>query len=78
MPADVMKAADVTKAADMIVHGLLQDLSLAGNNLTELPEDIGQLTALERLQLSGNCFRTLPDSIGNLAELKASHLTFDY
>jgi len=31
----------------------LEELSLAGNCLTSLPEDIGRLTSLKRLQLAG-------------------------
>ena len=48
----------------------LQDLSLAGNQLTELPDDIGNLQSLKRLQLSGNYLQRLPDSICNLTALQ--------
>ena len=48
----------------------LQQLSLAGNNLTHLPPGIGRLTALQRLQLSGNLFETMPEEIGQLSMLQ--------
>ena len=48
----------------------LQELSLAGNMLTELPACIGNLTQLQKLQLSGNRLSHLPDSIGSLNRLE--------
>ena len=54
----------------------LQDLSLAGNQLTELPDNIGNLRSLKRLQLSGNYLEKLPDSLCNLQSLQVSeHVT---
>lgn len=47
----------------------LEELSLAGNQLQELPPEIGQLRGLVRLQLSGNQLCSLPDSIGQLPSL---------
>lgn len=48
----------------------MQELSLAANNLAELPAGIGKLTALKRLQLAGNQFESLPDEIGNCQQLE--------
>ena len=48
----------------------LQELSLAGNTLTELPACIGNLTQLQKLQISGNRLSCLPDSIGSLSRLE--------
>ena len=48
----------------------LQDLSLAGNQLTQLPDNIGNLQSLKRLQLSGNYLETLPDSLCKLESLQ--------
>ena len=49
---------------------ILQELSLAGNELTHLPESIGKLTNLQKLQLSGNYLRALPDSLCTLTALQ--------
>ena len=43
---------------------------LAGNQLTSLPPEIGQLTSLEKLWLSGNQLTSLPAEIGQLTSLK--------
>jgi hypothetical protein len=48
----------------------LEELSLAGNNISVLPPEIGKLTLLERLQLSGNELKRLPEEIGELKALK--------
>jgi Leucine rich repeat len=59
--------------AQQLAHvycALLQQLSLAGNNLTHLPPGIGRLTALQRLQLSGNLFESLPEELGQLTRLQ--------
>ncbi len=48
----------------------LQELSLAGNMLTELPDSLGSLTHLQKLQISGNRLTHLPASIGNLDRLE--------
>ena len=42
------------------------ELDLAGNELTELPPEIGRLTNLQILYLSYNQLNTLPVEIGNL------------
>jgi len=44
-------------------------LDLSGNQLTSLPESIGQLTDLTYLDLSGNQLTSLPESIGRLTNL---------
>lgn len=49
---------------------ILQDLSLAGNQLTKLPDSIGKLRNLQRLQLAGNLLTSLPDSLCNLTALE--------
>ena len=45
------------------------DLWLSGNNLTELPSEIGNLTNLTELWLSYNKLTELPAEIGNLTNL---------
>ena len=54
----------------------LQTLSLYNNQLTTLPESIGNLTNLQTLSLSHNQLTTasLPKSIGNLTNLRRLNL----
>ena len=53
----------------------MQELSLAGNRIRELPEGIGRLTELKRLQMSGNLLERLPDSICKCTALQVcAHL----
>ena len=47
-----------------------QELSLAGNHLTHLPDDMSKLAYLQKLQLSGNYLESLPDSLCDLTELE--------
>ncbi len=49
---------------------MAQELSLAGNQLTHLPDDISKLAYLQKLQLSGNYLESLPDSLCDLTELE--------
>lgn len=51
----------------------MQELSLHGNPLEELPEEVGRLTSLRRLQLSSCGLRHIPASICNLTNLEVGH-----
>jgi len=53
---------------------LLQELSLAGNQLKFLPDCIGNLGHLQKLQLSGNYLESLPDTLCQLTALQVSVL----
>ncbi|TXG47004.1 hypothetical protein EZV62_026298 [Acer yangbiense] len=47
----------------------LKELRLNNSNLTEISEDIGCLSSLEKLELHGNVFERLPKSIKQLSKL---------
>lgn len=56
---------------------IFQELSLAGNDLREVPKDLCKLSKLRKLQLSGNRLKTLPESLCSLSRLEVfllSHL----
>jgi leucine-rich repeat protein SHOC2 len=48
----------------------MTDLNLKGNQLSSLPVEIGQLTALVQLLVSDNQLTSLPAEIGQLASLE--------
>ena len=50
----------------------MQELSLAGNLLRELPDGLGKLSKLRKLQLSGNRLKGLPESLCSLIGLEVS------
>jgi hypothetical protein len=56
------------------VHAKRGTLKLDGQNLTELPPQIGQLTSLEILSLSNNKLRKLPAEIGKLSKLRRLYI----
>ncbi|MEV5676472.1 hypothetical protein [Streptomyces sp. NPDC052179] len=51
----------------------LEELHLAGTQLTGLPESIGRLRNLRLLDISDNAFAALPDSLGDLDRLEVLH-----
>ena len=53
------------------------ELDLRLNDLTSLPPEIGQLTALQHLDLSGNDLTALPPEIGQLTALRSLNLGGD-
>ena len=55
----------------------LQTLDLSWNQLTDLPESIGQLTQLQKLDLSYNQLTSLPDSISKLTQLQTLDLSYN-
>ena len=57
------------------VDGSLTYLSLQSNQLTSIPESIGELNNLEYLYLSFNQLTSLPESIGDLSNLEYLYLS---
>jgi internalin A len=57
------------KIADASRSGATE-LDLSGNQLTALPESLGQLTQLQSLDLSRNQLTALPESLGQLTQLQ--------
>ena len=53
-----------------IANRSITDLSLTTNNLTELPDAIGDLSQLVVLRIDDNKLVSLPDSIGRLSNLE--------
>ncbi len=64
--ANLIKEARRTRAAE---------LNLSFQDLTALPESVGQLTQLQYLHLTGNQLTTLPESIGRLKLLQRLYLS---
>ena len=62
----------LTQIPDDIFDGFanLERIDLNNNQLTELPQSIGNLTNLKWLTLSSNQLTELPQSIGNLTNLE--------
>ncbi|WP_224365048.1 leucine-rich repeat domain-containing protein [Hyalangium versicolor] len=52
----------------------VKSLSLAGKDLTSLPEELFLFRRLEKLDLTHNRLRTLPEELGLLTELRELHL----
>ena len=52
----------------------LKRLGLDGNQISELPTEIGTLTGLTYLELSNNAITSLPTEIGALTGLRALYL----
>eukprot|EP00727_Mastigamoeba_balamuthi_P007343 m51a1_g3229 hypothetical protein (1409) ;mRNA; f:92241-99014 len=52
----------------------MQNLNLGRNNITSLPDGIGQMGGLKSLDLGGNGLTSLPASIGSLSGLKSLSL----
>ena len=53
----------------------IKKLDLSGNQLTQLPSEIGHLTRLTYLTLSSNRLTQLPSEIGQLTQLTCLYLT---
>jgi hypothetical protein len=58
----------------VVRDGRIGELRLSNLGLTEIPPDIGNLTALVLLNLSNNSLETLPNAIGNCTSLQNIYL----
>ncbi|EPQ17199.1 E3 ubiquitin-protein ligase LRSAM1 [Myotis brandtii] len=70
MPLFFRKRKPSEEARKRLEYQMCLVLDLHDNQLTALPEDIGQLTALQVLNLERNQLTYLPRSIGNLTQLQ--------
>lgn len=66
----------VTLAQAFAAKGEVQKLDLNGQELTELPEEIGELAMLEELQLARNVLATLPAAFGRLKRLRRLEMNY--
>lgn len=48
----------------------LQELTIAGNRLQKIPDEISKLKNLKKLQAAGNLLQKLPDTIVQLTNLQ--------
>ncbi|XP_060056170.1 E3 ubiquitin-protein ligase LRSAM1 isoform X3 [Erinaceus europaeus] len=62
------------KSCSLLSLATIKVLDLHDNQLTALPEDTGQLTALQVLNVERNQLTYLPHSIGNLIQLQTLNL----
>jgi len=53
---------------------IITQLTIHGNELKELSEDLGTLTELRTLDVWSNALRALPNSLGNCTELESLHV----
>jgi len=60
----------ITELSNIIKLKSLKSLRASINNISLLPEEIGQLTSLQNLELNANKLTCLPRSIGNLFNLE--------
>ncbi|MBT6921765.1 MAG: DUF4116 domain-containing protein, partial [Candidatus Pacebacteria bacterium] len=58
-----------TKIPNLFFNLDISKLNLANNNISKIPEEIGNLLSLSKLDLSGNCIEELPSTIYNLNNL---------
>ncbi|MEG2643416.1 MAG: leucine-rich repeat domain-containing protein, partial [Eubacterium sp.] len=65
-----LRRQGLTQIDGIEIFSNLESLDLNGNQLTSLPDSIGNLEQLEMLDLSENQLTSLPESIGNLVNLQ--------
>ncbi len=67
---------EIRQAIEEVRAGRSTSLDLGDTSLTEIPDEIFALSALERLSLSGSGIRVVPDRIKTLPNLKILHLDY--
>jgi hypothetical protein len=65
-----LKSCGIETMGDHVLPPTLRGLILTDNNLEELPDSIGQLSALQKLMLTGNRLSSLPRTMENLKNLE--------
>lgn len=69
---NILASAGYTLPLDSVtaaVNGRIVKLVLRNKNISSLPSDLGNLTALQYLDVSTNPLDSLPEAIGNLSQL---------
>ncbi|NER38074.1 MAG: hypothetical protein F6J93_29640 [Oscillatoria sp. SIO1A7] len=74
MAKDLLAYREAERRIEQARRSHAIELDLANIRLTELPEEIANLTQLQVLYLSGNKLQYLPDAIANLAQLQVLYL----
>lgn len=64
------KANQIQKVTEGVLPKNTRWLILTDNNISELPNDIGNLTQLKKCMLAGNVLQTLPDSLKHCESLQ--------
>ncbi|KAM4091643.1 hypothetical protein ACJW30_09G151900 [Castanea mollissima] len=68
IPMDISKLINMQRL--ILAENLsLKLMTLDGNEITSLPDEMGQLVRLERLSISGNLLTCLPETFGSLRNL---------
>ena len=64
------KACAITQVPAAAISKPLRWLILTGNQVSELPSELGHCTRLQKLMLAGNRLRSLPESMANCTALE--------
>ena len=61
-----------------LLYGLLKDLRLSRNRLTQLPDNIALCSQLRHLNLSGNQFSSIPNPVLQLSQLEVLNISHNH
>lgn len=78
IPAKTWIRSGANVLPNVLIFDILQELSLAGNDLRELPDGLCKLEKLRKLQLSGNRLKSLPESLCCMPSLEVWHTALSY
>ena len=74
MEQEKMSREELLKIIEEATRDGREELDLSSIGISELPDEIGQLTNLRELILINNQLMALPETIGQLTKLKTLHL----